>query len=182
MPPSASYSLAVGIVVRDLEAATRFYRDVLCLRLDGDLRVPGTTTRSLASGVWHVNLLKLDDQPTAANPRGGVRAATGLRLLTLFVADIDEIVDRCREVTGSISQPRTEVAPGIFVAGIEDPDGTWIELVEGYSPDLAALHVDLSAMSVTVSRRFAANPNTVWDLLSDVEAMAGLGPEHAEAK
>jgi uncharacterized protein YndB with AHSA1/START domain len=42
--------------------------------------------------------------------------------------------------------------------------------------------VDLSEMSVAVTHRFDARIEDVWDLLSDVERMAGLGPEHVEAR
>jgi uncharacterized protein YndB with AHSA1/START domain len=40
---------------------------------------------------------------------------------------------------------------------------------------------DVDEMVVEVTQRFAAPPVRVWDLLSDVERMAGLGPEHVEA-
>jgi len=39
----------------------------------------------------------------------------------------------------------------------------------------------LSLMEVEVSHRFDAPIETVWALLSDIERMAGLGPEHVEA-
>jgi uncharacterized protein YndB with AHSA1/START domain len=39
----------------------------------------------------------------------------------------------------------------------------------------------LSAMKVVVSLHFNAPIEAVWALLSDVERMAGLGPEHVEA-
>jgi uncharacterized protein YndB with AHSA1/START domain len=41
--------------------------------------------------------------------------------------------------------------------------------------------IDLSTMAVAVSHHFAAPIESVWGLLSDVEQMAGLGPEHYEA-
>ena len=40
---------------------------------------------------------------------------------------------------------------------------------------------ELEQMTVEVQHRFSAPPEQVWDLLSDVERMAGLGPEHVEA-
>jgi uncharacterized protein YndB with AHSA1/START domain len=39
----------------------------------------------------------------------------------------------------------------------------------------------LSLMKIEVSHHFDAPIETVWELLSDVERMAGLGPEHVEA-
>jgi uncharacterized protein YndB with AHSA1/START domain len=42
--------------------------------------------------------------------------------------------------------------------------------------------VDLSEMVVEVTRWFPAPIAEVWALLSDVERVAGLGPEHVEAR
>ena len=42
--------------------------------------------------------------------------------------------------------------------------------------------VDLTAMAVEVAVRFNEPPETVWGLLTDVERMAGLGPEHFRAR
>jgi uncharacterized protein YndB with AHSA1/START domain len=42
--------------------------------------------------------------------------------------------------------------------------------------------VDLTSMAVEVTVRFDADPEDVWALLTDVERMAGLGPEHLRAR
>ena len=42
--------------------------------------------------------------------------------------------------------------------------------------------VDLTAMAVEVSVRFNQPPEAVWVMLTDVERMAGLGPEHFRAR
>ena len=42
--------------------------------------------------------------------------------------------------------------------------------------------VDLTTMAVQVTIRFPAEAGAVWDLLTDVERMAGLGPEHIAAR
>jgi uncharacterized protein YndB with AHSA1/START domain len=42
--------------------------------------------------------------------------------------------------------------------------------------------MDLTHVSVTVEHRFAAAPEQVFALLTDVERMAGLGPEHHTAQ
>jgi uncharacterized protein YndB with AHSA1/START domain len=49
-------------------------------------------------------------------------------------------------------------------------------------PQPPAAPVDLSAMTVEVTHRFAADIGRVWALLSDFERMAGLGPEHLAAR
>jgi uncharacterized protein YndB with AHSA1/START domain len=51
------------------------------------------------------------------------------------------------------------------------------------SPDGDAMTpVDLTGMAVEVTVRFPAATEAVWDLLTDVERMAGLGPEHVRAR
>ena len=42
--------------------------------------------------------------------------------------------------------------------------------------------VDLTSMTVEVVAQFDAPPPAVWALLTDVERMAGLGPEHFRAE
>lgn len=41
---------------------------------------------------------------------------------------------------------------------------------------------EVTGLSVEASYRFAAGPEEVWALLTDVERMAGLGPEHEHAR
>jgi uncharacterized protein YndB with AHSA1/START domain len=42
--------------------------------------------------------------------------------------------------------------------------------------------IDLTTMAVEVIVPFPKPPEPVWDLLTDVERMAGLGPEHVRAR
>jgi len=42
--------------------------------------------------------------------------------------------------------------------------------------------IDLTTMAVDVTVRFAAPTESVWTLLTNVERMAGLGPEHIRAR
>jgi uncharacterized protein YndB with AHSA1/START domain len=42
--------------------------------------------------------------------------------------------------------------------------------------------IDLTSMTVEVAVQFDSPPEGVWDLLTDVERMAGLGPEHVRAR
>src|SRR5271165_5786286 len=42
--------------------------------------------------------------------------------------------------------------------------------------------VDLTSMAVEVTVRFNQPPEAVWGMLTDVERMAGLGPEHFRAR
>jgi hypothetical protein len=157
------------------------HAETLGLPLDRSFPVDSGVVHPLRCGASRLKLVDLAVPPVDENPRGGIRGATGVRFLTLYVEDLDEIVSRCLAAATLISTPKTEVAPGIFTAVVEDPDGCLIELVEGYVGGVQE-HIDLSGMVVEVTHRFRAGIAAVWALLSNVERMAGLGPEHVEAR
>jgi|SRR5581483_1413795 len=121
--------IEVGIVVRDLDAAAAFYRDVLGLEFVGDLEVPVGTMKRFASGDAVVKLFHLHETPALANPPGGSRGATGLRYLTVEVDDVGRGVERCLAAGCAVPVPTFEFEPGRQVAVVEDPEGNSIELV-----------------------------------------------------
>ena len=126
------FSLEVGIVVRDLEATTPFYRDALGLEHVADLPLPLGLQRRFAYGGGIVKLMQLDAAPTRSNPPGGITGdSTGLRWFTVKVTDIEEVVDRCLAAGGRVASPLVEWQPGRKVVVVEDPEGScWIELAE----------------------------------------------------
>jgi len=120
----------LGIVVRDSAASLRFYRDTLGLEHLDDLEFPHAVMHRLRWGTSLVKLTRPHALPSAANPPGGMRTATGLRYCTLTVADIDTVLARCAAAGYSVTVPRTEVRPGVVVGFVEDPDGNWIEFLQ----------------------------------------------------
>src|SRR5207247_2166484 len=79
-PVATAASLEVGIVVRDLDATTPFYRDALGLRHVADLPLPLGLQRRFACGGGIVKLMQLDEAPITSNPPGGITGgSTGLR-------------------------------------------------------------------------------------------------------
>lgn len=116
--------LQVGIVVRDMEATTPFYRDGLGLRHINDLSPPIGLMRFFACGGGVVKLIQLTDAPTTSNPPGGIRGGcTGLRYFTVVVPDIEETLRRCEAAGGRVVQPILEWQPGAKLMLIEDPEG-----------------------------------------------------------
>jgi predicted enzyme related to lactoylglutathione lyase len=135
--------LEVGIVVRDLEAVTPFYRDGLGLRHIMDLRMPFDEAhavhnprrginRRLAYGANVVKLLQYDEPPTTANPPGGTFGIAGLRYISLLAHDLDEVLGRCVEAGGRVVIPVQEIqgitGPTKYMV-VEDPEGNcWVEV------------------------------------------------------
>lgn len=124
-------SVDVGIVVRDVEAALAFYRDALGLEPDGDTELPGLHMWRLRCGTSVIKLVQPARMPEASNPPGGIGGATGLRYLTFFVGDVSAGEATMRERGYQVVVPRTEIRPGVSICMVEDPDGNWVELVEG---------------------------------------------------
>jgi lactoylglutathione lyase len=126
-------AIEIGIVVADAERSLAFYRDVLGLAYIGDLEFPGAHMWRFQAGGSVVKLLEMDPAPQAANPPGET-TATGLRYLSLFVSNIDEVVAQVAADGCAVPIPVTEFQPGARFAFVEDPEGNRIELL-----DVAAL-------------------------------------------
>ena len=123
----------VGLVVRDLEASTRFYGQTLGLVHIGDLPLPDGEMKRFAHGDAVVKLLRFDDVPSSAPSGGPTAGIAGLRYLTLQVDDVAAMVDQCAAAGFSVAVPVFEFERGVPVGIVEDPDGNWVELIQGSS-------------------------------------------------
>jgi predicted enzyme related to lactoylglutathione lyase len=124
--------LEVNLVVRDLDAMTRFYQEGVGLRHLVDFRTATGLMRRFAAGDSAVfKLLRLDDPPTASNPPGGIPAATGLRHVAMTVDDVEAAFARCIAAGGTVVRPVQRYGDsGPLYGLLEDPEGTWVELVQ----------------------------------------------------
>ena len=124
--------METGIVVRDLEVTTRFYRDGLGLAHIRDEVTPFGLLRRFKCGNAGIKLMKLDEPPNESNPGGGLGAAvTGLRWISIPVDDIEEVLKRCEETGARIVQPIYEWSPTVKLMTVEDPEGNcWIEVAQ----------------------------------------------------
>jgi predicted enzyme related to lactoylglutathione lyase len=122
----------IGIVVRDIETVTAFYRDGLGLPHVADLPIPIGLQRRFAYRDSIIKLLQLDDAPTTSNPPGGVTGgATGLRWLTLQLPDLEEVLERSEAAGGKVAMPIQQWKDGSKFMILEDPEGScWIEIGE----------------------------------------------------
>jgi len=123
-------SIDLGIVTTNGPAMLAFYRDVLGLKHEADMKMPVGTMHRLLCGTTVVKLVVPDKTPPAKPAPGGLAGATGLRYFTVTVTNLDEVVAAAQAAGRTIPIKRTKVRPGVEIAMIEDPDGNWVELLE----------------------------------------------------
>jgi len=119
-------AIEVGIVVRDAERSLAFYRDTLGLEYLGDLVFPGAHMWRFQAGG---SVVKLLEQDPPAEPAGATPSA-GLSYVSLFVSNLEELVEEVSAAGCTISIPVTEFQPGARFAFVEDPEGNRIELLD----------------------------------------------------
>lgn len=100
---------------------------MLGLPLQGDLAFPGGTMKRFALGQSVLKLVNLDVPPerSASGPRG---EATGLRYVSLVVANVREMAERIAAAGHPIVEPLTPFAHGVGFFFTADPDGNPVEL------------------------------------------------------
>ena len=126
----AKDSIDLGVVIRDSESALRFYRDTLGLEHVMDTPVPGGgTMHRLLCGTTLIKLVLLPEVPEAANPPGGLFAATGIRYFTITVSNLQDVLDECEAAGYTIVWKKREARPGVFVGMVEDAEGNWVEFL-----------------------------------------------------
>ncbi len=124
-------SVDLGIVVRDGEASLRFYRDTLGLEHVADTPAGGgATMHRLMCGTSLIKLMNYPQPPEAANPGGGINAASGYRYWTITVTNLDQMAESCQAAGYRVPVTPREIRPGVRIAMVEDPDGNWVELLE----------------------------------------------------
>jgi catechol 2,3-dioxygenase-like lactoylglutathione lyase family enzyme len=124
-------SIDLGIVVKDVDAALGFYRDVLGLEPAGEMPMPGGgTMHRLACGTSTIKLISPAKEPPAQAPPGGIGGAYGYRYWTISVSNIDEITAACAAAGAPVIVPVRELRPGIIIAIVADPDGNWVEFLQ----------------------------------------------------
>ncbi len=125
-------SIDLGIVVKDGDAALKFYRDTLGFEHPMSNPMPGGggTMHRLMCGTSMIKLVVLDPVPAAEAPPGGIRGATGYRYWTISVPSVQEIADKCAAAGYAILTPPREIRPGVSITIVEDPDGNAVEFIQ----------------------------------------------------
>ncbi len=125
-------AIDLGIVVKNGPAAVAFYKDVLGFKHEGDMPMPGGgTMHRLLCGDSLIKIVVPAKAPPAVAPPGGIAGATGYRYWTISVSNISELVASCEKAGRKIVVPEREIRSGIRIAIVEDPDGNWVEFLQG---------------------------------------------------
>lgn len=125
-------SIDLGIVVRDGEAALKFYRDTLGFEHVASTPMPagGGTMHRLMCGTSLIKVVVHDSPPEAKAPPGGIQGATGYRYWTISVSNLEELTADIEKAGYKVViQPR-EIRPGVSISMVEDPEGNWVEFIK----------------------------------------------------
>ncbi|MEM9258106.1 MAG: VOC family protein [Bacteroidota bacterium] len=147
----ASRSIAIGLMVADLDASINFYHNILGLPEAGGFDLEGgfgiqsglTDNQPLSIKQYSfgkgdaATILKLvtTDPPVKAHDNSAfIHDDNSVQYLTVYVKDIDPFVERLRaaniEFKGNTPiNIGSEEEPQAFVL-VQDPDGTFVELIE----------------------------------------------------
>ena len=123
-------AIDLGIITNDPEPMVVFYRDVLGLDDKGLLKIPGGRAQQMAAGASIIKIVHLKNPVENTAAPGGLSGATGMRYITLWIDNLAEAVAACEAADTTIAVPISEIAPGVAIAIVEDPDGNWVELVQ----------------------------------------------------
>jgi catechol 2,3-dioxygenase-like lactoylglutathione lyase family enzyme len=87
----------------------------------------GTDKHEFSAGATTLKLWQIDGLDSHTGP---IQDYAGIRYLTVEVDDIDAVLSRARDAGQNVPFGPVDIAPGIQIAMVEDPDGNWFELVE----------------------------------------------------
>jgi lactoylglutathione lyase len=144
-------TIDIGMVVTDLDASVSFYKDGIGFRELEGFQVDSTLAGSAGltdNKPLDVRVLVLGNDKTATklklmqiartSPRSGdndfIHSHTGFRYLTIIIEDTSVALSRLKKigVTPLAKSPVTlpqNLAPGMSLTCIKDPDGNLVELI-----------------------------------------------------
>ena len=148
-PAPAEFSkptIQIGVVVSDLGKSLDFYKNVIGMTETGAFTVSGDKSKNLGLSDGReldVKILKLEDSPNAnewklmsfgkdaTHPKQNyIHDDTGMQYITIFVNNITTFINRVKKNNIEIlSDEPSDLGGGNFFILIQDPDGTFIELI-----------------------------------------------------
>ncbi|MEX0619408.1 MAG: VOC family protein [Pseudohongiellaceae bacterium] len=124
-------AIDLGIVTGNSAAMVSFYRDLLGLKEEGIIPMPGGgTMHRLKAGDSIIKIVETDPAPPEEAIPGGIRAATGYRYWTITVGNLEQCLEVLRGKDVPIPVGPKTVRPGVTIAMVVDPDGNWLELIQ----------------------------------------------------
>ena len=128
MMKPAKDSLDLGIIVSDVQASLKFYKDLLGLEFIGITPLWFGTLHRLRFGSSDFKLV----DPKTVPPKGtvGLDKQLGFRYVTFEVKNLSEICSELKKKGIEFAELEQEVRPGVRIAMVKDPDGNIVEFVE----------------------------------------------------
>lgn len=136
-----------GFVVENLAKSTEFYRDVIGLQVVRTAEREGYGISQLVgyedahlkvvllnAGNGHeLELIQYINQARADRP-SEERATLGASHLAFYVDDMERTFQHLIDHGAKMLNPPVESMPGVKACYLQDPDGNWLELIEGNIP------------------------------------------------
>lgn len=139
-------TIQIGVVVEDLEKSLDFYTNIIGMTKTGEFNVGLDKAKDLGLSDKYeldVKVLKLQDSPQANEWKlmsfgtkpghkkpNWVHDDTGVQYITIFVNHLNPFIERIKKNNIKIlSGAPSELGGGNFFILIQDPDGTFIELI-----------------------------------------------------
>ena len=123
--------LDAGIVTKNPESAHRFYGELLGLPVDGELDIPNYgMVKRYSVGDCTLRVFVPKAEPVSEGSRGGFASQTGIRYLTLYIGNLDEVVADVEAAGFKVAVPIQKLRPGVRIAQVEDDDGNTVELMQ----------------------------------------------------
>jgi len=142
----SSPTILVGNVVKDLDKSIEFYTKVIGMTQTGEFSVDKAKATELGLSnkyTLDVAVLKLEDTPNATEwkimslgKKAGhkqpkwIHDDTGMQYITIFVNHLNPFIERMKKHNVEIlSDAPSQLGDNKFFILVQDPDGTFIELI-----------------------------------------------------
>lgn len=122
-------TIDIGIVTTRPDAMVDFYGTVVGFPALSDVPMDGFLVRRFQVGDCVLKIVTFDEQPGNTHTPGSLGASTGLRYWTVSVSNLDDVLAAVQAAGQEVVQGPTEVAPGVSIALVTDPDGNLVEFV-----------------------------------------------------
>lgn len=119
----------VGLVSAS-DALADFYERALDLERLEPRAFPFATVHRLACGPVTLKVMVPSDAPAPSELVTPFWARDGLRYLTVWVTDLDDLTQGWSAAGGAVTMAPIEVRPGVRSALLADPDGNVVEAME----------------------------------------------------
>lgn len=121
----------ISIRASDMDRSIAFYRDLMGMVLDRRREIPQNRAEIAflkdTKGSFFLELTHYDDQKEFIQAEYMKRTFDHL---AFKVEDLRGLVDRVKQEGFTVTDEPFELSPGHWLAFIEDPDGTLIELIQ----------------------------------------------------